>query len=203
LHAAVAQGRFESGLLFAFSAATVRLPPLRERRDDLPLLIDHFVKRFTCIERNYSGEIPRVADDALDLLMNHNWPGNLDELQAVVRGALLEGRGTVQATLWLRQMLAASPAQPFPPSSSAETDWSALVEKQIAGGNNLLYDAAVDEMERHILPLVMERCGGSQVKAARALGMTRGSLRKKLRHHALLSTPDSLGEEMATENPES
>lgn len=67
------------------------------------------------------------------------------------------------------------------------TFWRRLVESEIGNGKNLLFDAALAEMERRILPLVMARCGGSQVKASRALGITRGSLRKKLRQHGFLA----------------
>jgi DNA-binding protein Fis len=68
----------------------------------------------------------------------------------------------------------------------AITRWQELLDSEFSSGRNLVFDAAVAEMERQLLPLVMKRCGGSQVKAARVLGITRSSLRKKLRQLGLV-----------------
>jgi two-component system nitrogen regulation response regulator GlnG len=189
LSVAVSEGRFQTDLFYALGAFTITLPALRDRRDDIPLLVDHFVKRLTRIERTYSGEVPRVSPEALDLLSQYDWPGNIDELQSVLKRSLIEGKGTVLANETLTQLLSRHQEIQPPPADDA-THWRRLVEQGLAGGDQL-YDLGLAEMERRLLPLVMQRCGGSQVKAARALGITRGSLRKKLRLHGLMAPPAS------------
>lgn len=184
LASAVADGRFQADLFYALGSFTIAVPSLRQRRDDIPLLVDHFVRRFTRIQRTFNGSVPRVSDEALSLLTEYDWPGNIDELQSVLKRALIEGKGTVLATDSLARLLSKSP------EASLEADvtaWRTLVDQELAAGSGQLYEQAIAEMEQRILPLVMQRSGGSQVKAAKALGMTRGSLRKKLRHHRLLA----------------
>jgi two-component system nitrogen regulation response regulator GlnG len=168
---------------------------LRQRRDDIPLLVDHFVRRSTRIQRTFSGTVPRVSEEALELLSQYDWPGNVDELQSILKRALIEGKGTVLATESLRGLLGDS--SPMIPPPVDTTAWRPLIEHELAAASERLYERAIEETEQRILPLVMQRCGGSQVKAAKALGMTRGSLRKKLRSHGLLAGP------MAAEENES
>jgi two-component system nitrogen regulation response regulator GlnG len=186
LGAAVAAGRFQADLYYALGTFTIAVPPLRERRDDIPLLVDHFVRRLTRIQRTFNDSVPRVSDEALALLSQYDWPGNVDELQSVLKRALLESQGTVLATGSLQRLLGRSSAGEAALDANT-TAWRTLVDDELAEGVDRLYDRAIEEMERRILPLVMQRCAGSQVKAAKALGMTRGSLRKKLRRHGLLA----------------
>lgn len=196
LAAAVAAGRFQADLFYALGAFTITVPPLRQRREDIPLLVDHFVRRLARIGRTYSGSMSRVSEDALSLLTHYNWPGNIDELQSILKRAFIEGHGTVLAT----DSLKALPGQ----ASNAvalntdATFWRELVDRQFEVGSNEIYERAIHETEQRLLPLVMQSCGGSQVKAAKVLGMTRGSLRKKLRLHGLLAGP-GISEENETE----
>jgi two-component system nitrogen regulation response regulator GlnG len=139
--------------------------------------------------------VTRVSEDALALIAQYDWPGNVDELQSVLKRALVEGKGTVLATAALTQSLAGTHDRQSQPSSAA-THWTQLVEQELAGGGTRLYELAMEEMERRMLPLVMDRCGGNQVKASRALGITRGSLRKKLRHFGLIA-PAALAAEQS------
>lgn len=184
LPAAVAAGRFQGELFYALRSFTISLPPLRQRREDIPLLVDHFIKVLSGFERAYGGEAARVSAEALVMLSQHDWPGNVDELKSVLKWALLEGKGSVLATEALQALV--QPCTPLEFDSDF-TKWSALVERATAGNGKQLYESALAEMERRLLPLVMRRCGGSQVKAAHVLGITRGSLRKKLRLHGLLA----------------
>lgn len=98
----------------------------------------------------------------------------------------ITGKETVLATDSLRRSLGKS-SDTEPTSEAEMTPWRKLLNQALAAGSDQLYEQAIAEMEKRILPLVMESCGGSQVKAAKILGMARGSLRKKLRHHGLLA----------------
>src|SRR5947209_1906478 len=88
----VATGRFRSDLYYRLNVFTIRLPPLRERLDDLPLLVGHFLHRFG---REFGKAVHSAAPEALDLLRRHPWPGNVRELQSVVKQALLQTTGPV------------------------------------------------------------------------------------------------------------
>src|SRR5206468_8837085 len=78
----VAAGNFRSDLFYRLSIFTIRLPPLRERLDDLHLLVEHFLRRFN---RELGKEVQRVAEETLDILRRYAWPGNLRELQSVLK----------------------------------------------------------------------------------------------------------------------
>ena len=201
LEGAISEGRFQSDLLYALGAFTIRMPPLRERRDDIPLLVDHIVKNFAGIRQALSEEVARVSDDALTLLAGYDWPGNMDELQCVLKRALIEGKGAVLASEGLSR--AVGQRGTVDVTANGETDslkWSGFVETELAADSRDIYAHAVANLEQSLLPLVLARCDGSQVKAARCLGMTRGSLRKKLRQHGFLNSPGNHENEEAAGN---
>jgi two-component system nitrogen regulation response regulator GlnG len=201
LDRAVSDGRFQSELLYALGAFTIRVPPLRERRDDVSLLVDHIIKNFSGIRQTLSDEVARASDEALRLLARYDWPGNVDELQSVLKRALIEGQGAVLATENLRQAVGSSAARESAAVSNCDSiQWSSFLEHELAADSSSIYAHAIAEVEQKLLPLVLARCGGSQVKASRCLGMTRGSLRKKLRHHGLLGAPANRDEEQSADD---
>src|SRR5262249_50968317 len=88
----VAEGRFRQDLYFRLSVFTVRLPPLRDRGDDLPLLVQHYLHRFN---RELGKTIKGVGPETLDCLRQYSWPGNVRELQSVLKQAMLQATGSV------------------------------------------------------------------------------------------------------------
>lgn len=180
LEAFVAAGRFRSDLYYHLRSLSIHLPPLRERVADLPLLVDHFVKRFSKLSRNFNTQTVRVSPEALRILAGHTWPGNLDELQSVLRQTLIEHTGTVLPSASLQQILR-PPQKSEATGSDRATDWRVFVDERMQSGGDSMYADAVAEMERHLLNLVMDATGHNQAKSARLLGITRGNLRKKLR----------------------
>ena len=87
-----AEGKFRPDLYYRLSVFTIHLPPLRERGDDLPLLVQHYLRRFN---RELGREVREVAPEALERLRSYSWPGNIRELQSVLKQALLQASGTV------------------------------------------------------------------------------------------------------------
>ncbi len=108
LEAAVAAGRFRKDLYYRLKVFTIALPPLRERLDDLPLLLQHFVPLFS---RKLGREVRSVAPEAMDVLRRYSWPGNLRELQSVLKQALLQATGTVLLPEFLPPLSAGSVAK--------------------------------------------------------------------------------------------
>jgi two-component system nitrogen regulation response regulator GlnG len=184
----VAQRQFRADLYYALRAMAITLPPLRQRRDDLPSLVDHFVQRFMHLSQQYNQQQVRVSPEAIEMLIEHSWPGNLDELQSVLQQALIENTGTVLASGSLLRTLRreADPTTGAVMATPTLHYWQQFVTAGLERQSSQLYSEAIAEMERNVVSLVLESTGGNQARAARILGITRGNLRKKLRALGIL-----------------
>lgn len=202
-------GSLRPDLYYLLGTFTIPLPPLRARKDDIPLLVDHFIKRFSHIGRTFDSAVTRASDEALLLLANYDWPGNVDELQSVIRRGLAETGGALVACDFLRRALNCPDASSEPPPASRSPqspgfdDWPAFVSRQIAGGCQSLYADALDVMERQVLQAALDHTGGNQAQAAKILGITRGHLRKKIRQFGLSLGAGEAGEQLVPEPFES
>jgi two-component system, NtrC family, response regulator AtoC len=177
----VESGRFRKDLYFRLNVFTVKLPPLRERGDDVPLLITHFVRRFA---QELDRPVREVAPEALAVLLAYPWPGNVRELQSVLKQALLHCRGaTLLADFLPAQVTSRQPSAPTEghTAPSGAFDWDTFVADRIAAGSEELYAETLERMERELLVRVLRHTGGNQLQAAKILGITRGSLRGKIR----------------------
>jgi two-component system, NtrC family, response regulator AtoC len=188
LEALVKQGRFREDLYYRLSVFTIRLPPLCERGDDLPLLLQHYVRRFS---REFGKEPPHVPPETLAYLTRYPWPGNVRELQNVLKQALLRSAGPVLAPDFLPAHLTqgGSETEGGLPLGGAGKDENGLhypplhqfIEEQLRAGTENLYEDALRRLERLLVTRVLQHTGGNQVQAAKILGITRGSLRTKIR----------------------
>jgi two-component system nitrogen regulation response regulator GlnG len=187
----VASGRFRSDLYYHLRSLSLHLPPLRERTGDIPLLVDHHVKRLSRLSQTLNRSPVRVSDEALQLLTSYAWPGNLDQLQSVLQQVLIENTGTVLPSSSLQDLLGPSERSEFP-ATDRLTDWRSFLTERLKANSTSLYAESLSEMERHLLSLIMEITDNNQAKSARLLGITRGNLRKKLRAIGLspLATPE-------------
>jgi DNA-binding NtrC family response regulator len=154
---AVACGEFREDLLYRLNTVEIRVPPLRERREDVPLLAQHFLERAA---RRYGRELEGFSQAAMDALIRHSWPGNVRELQhAVERSVLMARGGRIEASdLGLRR----------------REDGSVLME-----------ELTLDEAERLLIEKALERSQGNVSKAAEALGLSRSALYRRLQRHEL------------------
>jgi two-component system nitrogen regulation response regulator GlnG len=182
LGAAVAEGRFRQDLYYRLSAYTIHLPPLRARGGDLDLLVHHYVGRYA---REMGKDVVAVAPETLEVLRRHPWPGNVRELQSVLRQALVHATGTVLLPDFLppdlgTQAVAAAPEQP-----TADPGLEEFIDARVRAGSTDLHAEAVRRLERTLLVRVLQHTGGNQLQAARTLGISRGSLRAKLRELGL------------------
>jgi two-component system nitrogen regulation response regulator GlnG len=175
----VAAGEFRGDLFYRLGVVTITLPPLRERGDDLPLLVEHFLRRFSA---EMGKEVVRVAPEAMEWLRRYPWPGNLRELQGVLRQALLQAQGPLLLPGFLPPSVRGLGGPPADAATVNEPlDWEALLDDRLRAGSQNLYAEALALMERSLLTRVLRQTGGNQVQAARILGITRGSLRTKIR----------------------
>jgi two-component system nitrogen regulation response regulator GlnG len=175
LERAVAAGMFRGDLYYRLNVYTIRLPPLRERGDDLKLLADHFLHRFG---RELKKEVRSLAPETLDLLRRYPWPGNVRELQSVIKQALLHATGPVLLPEFL-------PAAVREEGKGAEargdvSNLSGFVRDQLQAGSTTLYADVQALTDRHLLTEVLRHTAGNLSQAARILGITRATLRSKL-----------------------
>ncbi|HEX4610698.1 MAG TPA: sigma-54 dependent transcriptional regulator [Urbifossiella sp.] len=176
----VAAGEFRSDLFFRLNVFAIRLPALRERGDDIDLLTDYYLTRFA---KEFGRQSPIVPLETRAALRAYPWPGNVRELQSALKQALLRAGGPVLLTDDLPSGPAAATMPP--PAGSAPVrpalDWDRYVAERLDGGSNDLYAECLVIMERQLLTRVLQRTGGNQLRAAERLGITRSSLRHKLR----------------------
>ena len=182
------EGRFREDLYYRLNVVTLNLPPLRERRRDIPLLVDHFLSKY--------GEPlgdRGVAPEALDRLVGHDWPGNVRELENVIQRAMVMATSGVILPEHL-------PIGPVSAAASVAVDATLeeIIERKLldcvrglrshASAN--LYDLMLGLVEKPLLRAVLRETGGNQVRAAQILGINRNTLRKKLTAHGI--DPDTL-----------
>jgi DNA-binding NtrC family response regulator len=170
LEEGVKHGEFRQDLFYRLNVVPVHLPDLKDRREDIPLLVHHFLQKFA----QHHGEPPRrFANDAMRVLMTHVWPGNVRELENAVEHALTMGSGEIL----LPEDLPASVTAP---------------ERDIVQEASL-DDVALAEVERRYILRILEKMGGHQIKTASILGIDRRTLYRRLRqyrHAGPLGTED-------------
>ncbi|QEL18084.1 sigma-54-dependent transcriptional regulator [Limnoglobus roseus] len=176
LEKSVQEGRFRKDLFFRLNVFSITLPPLRDRGDDLPLLVEYYIHRYAA---SLGSPVQQVTPEALEVLRAYPWPGNVRELQSILKQALLHARGPVLLADFLPAQVLTRPAATS--GGGARFDWDTFVNERIAAGSETLYAESLARMEREILIRILQHTNGNQLQAARILGITRGSLRNKIR----------------------
>jgi two-component system nitrogen regulation response regulator GlnG len=171
------EGRFRPDLYYRLGVFAIHLPPLRERGEDLPLLVRYYVRRFS---RELGREVQEVAPEALARLCSYSWPGNVRELQSVLKQALLQARGTTLLPIFL-PALSGEASGPMTASPAAgDPHLEAFIRRCLTSGEADLYGETHRQVDRLLLPRVLEETGGNQLQAARRLGIARETLRRRL-----------------------
>ena len=151
----VTDGGFREDLLYRLNTVEIDLPPLRERKDDIPLLANHFLDRIVV---HYGRDLDGFSPAALESLMRHPWPGNVRELEhAVERSVLMARGGRIEA--------------------------ADLALRRREDGSVQIDELTLDEAERVLIEKALERCGGNVSRAAEALGLSRSALYRRLQRH--------------------
>ena len=199
----VQSGKLRNDLFYFLSPYVIRVPALRERQEDIELLVSHFIQRIAHVSSAQKEHgPPRVSSSAMQLLKDYDWPGNIAELKSVLQGVLTESRGVVLATDSLMRFLDGGRSTGFgfdsqqlnsktlpvtiqetsiDKSESGQTwDLRAFVDQQVAMGTERLYDQAIALLDEKLLHLIMQHTNGNRVRAAKLLGITRTSLRRKM-----------------------
>jgi DNA-binding NtrC family response regulator len=159
LHAEVAQGRFRQDLLFRLNTVEIRLPPLRDRIEDIPVLAEHFLKLH---RERYRRPIMGFTPEAIDALRQHLWPGNVRELDHVIERAVLMSPGNIVTAFDLAL------------ESTPDARLSARLEEM-----------SLEDAERLLIKKALARFEGNANRAAEALGLSRSALYRRLQKYGL------------------
>jgi two-component system nitrogen regulation response regulator GlnG len=172
------EGKFRMDLYYRLGVFTINLPALRERGDDLPLLVQFYLRRGS---RDLGREVREVAPEALALLRSYSWTGNVRELQSVLKQALLRAHGPVLLPDFLPE-LPEAPGEVAAPMAIDRgiLDPDGFIRQRLGPDSRDLYGETHREMDRLLLPRVLEYTGGNQHRAAILLGIARQTLRAKL-----------------------
>ncbi len=183
LRALIAQGLFREDLYFRLNVAPIRLPPLRDRTEDIPDLARSFLLR-----ANREGLPSKTIDQAaLERLKLHGWPGNVRELENLIRRVCaLYAEELITARIVEKELADQQPSQP---GQEGPLTLAQLVERHLGGyfaeqADGVppvgLYDRVLEEVERPLIQLTLAATRGNQVRAAEILGLNRNTLRKKI-----------------------
>ena len=157
LRSEVAAGRFREDLLFRLNTIEIHLPPLRDRRDDVPLLAAHFLRRYAA---RYRKPLERFHPDAMRALLAYGWPGNIRELDHTIERAVLLASGD-----------AVAPGD--------------LSLRGAAEGAGRLEDMSLEDVEKLLIQKALARHGGNVSVAAKALGLSRSAMSRRLERYGL------------------
>jgi DNA-binding NtrC family response regulator len=181
-------GRFRDDLYYRLNVVPIHLPPLRERREDIPLLGRFFLHRYSEENRR---DTPEMPTDVLKTLLGHDWPGNVRELENCVERLVVLSNGQP-----LTPDLLSMPghSRRLRPARSRGNDLQSLIQNLVRAGIQGLPEGTLDKqivgaVERELIEQVLQMCDGVQVTAAKRLGINRNTLHKKLSEYA--QGPDS------------
>jgi transcriptional regulator with PAS, ATPase and Fis domain len=175
-------GKFREDLYYRIAVMTVEVPPLRERREDIPLLVDFFIQRAAEADGR---DPPQISREALQLLVHHDWPGNVRELENEVKKLVTLAKDVIKAEhLSPRFLSGAAPDRPL----------SALRRVAVADGTDALMlmlergkalAEVIEEFEKEAIARLLEATQGNRSETARRLGLSRPGLLKKMKRYKI------------------
>ncbi len=161
LQQAIKEGSFREDLYYRLNVFPIRTPPLRQRREDIPLLVEHFV-RLSSAQLNMP--VPRLSDEAMALMTSYHWPGNIRELQNIVERAVLLSDGGTVGAVQLPKEVAGDSAEP-------------VTEKK---------ESSLWGYEKALIVKALKDAGWNQTRAARTLGISRDNLRYRIKKFEIM-----------------
>ncbi len=161
----VAEGRFREDLFYRLNVIPITLPPMKERRSDIPLLVNHFIQMYNAKNKH---RITGVSPEAMELLMNYDWPGNVRELENMIeRIVILKGEEMIDPSDLSEKVLASTPRSLHPSIKIPE------------GG--ISFNTAITEFERELILQALNRTNWVKNKAAKLLNLNRTTLVEKMK----------------------
>ncbi len=187
---AVKSKRFREDLFYRLNVVVIHIPALRERREDIPRLVDHFLDKFNAANKR---NLQRMSEELMSLFVRYPWPGNVRELENTVERAVVLSEGEDFSEDLLPPSLRAFAAESGSPVCTDNTDEivDEVVRRSVeesAGTEGEVWDRVFTRVERSLIREALDRCGQVKIKAADFLGINRNTLNKKCRELGLLTS---------------
>lgn len=178
----IRDGKFRSDLYYRLKVVTIRVPPLRDRREDIPELAGHFLARFT---RELGRDIRGFTPEVLAAFRTYLWPGNVRELQGVIKEAIVNCPGHA-----IPLDILPSDLRPLAPAARERSldeslDWGERIESLLRDGGNDVHGRMLRELERELIVRALRFAGGNQSQASDLLGINRTTMRTKIREFGI------------------
>jgi two-component system nitrogen regulation response regulator GlnG len=175
------EGRFREDLYYRLNVVPMKLPPLRERQEDIPELAAYFIHRFAD-EMNIA---PRTLEAAaLEVLQSYWWPGNVRELENLIKRIMVM---QPDQAITPEHVALALPARKKAPGGERPLSWDELVEQELQAleAETRIYEQLLERLERPLIQQMLHQCKGNQLRAAELLGINRNTLHKKMKRLGL------------------
>jgi two-component system response regulator AtoC len=166
LHEMISQGKFRKDLYYRLNIISIEVPPLRDRKADISLLVEDFIKKHS---RHTHKKVEKISDEALSIFLNYNWPGNIRELENVIERATILSQCPV-----------------INPEDLPESLGSPLEKEDASNGNGLKLKQALKDPERDLILKALDSVSWKRNDAADMLGINRTTLFKKMKQFGLL-----------------
>ncbi len=161
LRESINEGSFREDLYYRLSVVPLRIPPLRNRKEDIPLLIDHFLKKYS---KRVKRDVPEISPEAMDILIEHSWPGNVRELEHTIERILILEEGDIIRTHDLPSFI-----------SRSQVDFQMFTEDILS----------LEELEKKYIRFILKKTKGRKTEAAKLLGINRKTLGLKIKKYEL------------------
>lgn len=183
-------GRFREDLYWRLNVVPIEIPPLRDRRDDIPSLVSHFLDYYNELNDRY---VAHIGPGTMDALRNYHWPGNVRELQNYIeRAVVMAETDELLIDLLPDCVTSGQPIQIEDLDTAGPVDFATMAKSvvqlgidQVDRDSTDVHRSIVDTIERELIAQVLRACGGVQTKAATKLGMNRNTLHKKIKEYGL------------------
>ena len=179
LERSIAEGGFREDLYYRLNVISIKLPPLRERRGDIPELVDYFLKKFG---RELGRSVPTVDGEAMEGLIDYDWPGNVRELENSLKRALILSMSATLGNQELKIPLQKENEGLERVGKSLDEMLEEVLEEAFAGDSKV---GVMSKVERILISKALKKTGGNQVRAARLLGITRNTLRGRMNKYEI------------------
>ena len=187
----VERGQFRSDLYYRFKRISIHLPPLRERQEDIPLLVAHFLQ---LIQTEIGKSIRGISDNGMELIMKYPWYGNVRELENCIRSAAALSRSDVILPEHLPIEIRTGRSINEPDTTHLESSLKTVLQKMtkaaIAEGRNDIYNEIESLLDKTLIELALAECSDNYSKTAELLGISRTTLSKKINQHLNTSNPN-------------
>lgn len=183
LEEAIRDKTFREDLFYRLNIVTINLPPLRERKEDIPVLVSYFLRKYS----NLKGGQCTLNEDVLDVLIKYSWPGNIRELENVIQYSIVQSNGRIINKTNLPMKIMEENLKTNSPSLSNQlysTASDIIVSEMISGSNNA-YNEYLKIVEKPLIQAILDKTSGNKSESATILGINRNTLRKIIKDHKI------------------